>query len=65
MPCYTTLQQHRQDDHGGDVIDVDVREVRTPEPVAALPCSAPANTETEEELWERWHSMSRGRQEKS
>jgi len=74
LPCYTTLEQRghggadevtEHGDHHDDVIDVEeVQEVRTPQTVAVLPSPAPTDAETEAALWERWHSMSRRRQEK-
>ena len=72
MPCYTRLEQrgHGADevsahgDYHDEVIDVEVQEVPTSETVVALPSPAPADAETEKELWERWHTMSRSGQEK-
>jgi hypothetical protein len=70
-PCYTTLEQRGNEniagrgDHGasgvtgnGDVVDVEVREVRKQKSGAALPSPAPSDAptdaETEAALWERW-----------
>jgi hypothetical protein len=80
LPYYTRLEQRGTENivaHGGhdardvarhdddDVIDVVVEDVRTTEPVAALPSPTPSDTPTdaatEKALWDRWHEMGRGR----
>ena len=71
LPCFTTLEQQdceastsEDDCAADDVIDAEAYEVRAEPTVRALPSPAPTDAETEAALWERWHSMSRGRQEK-